>query len=759
MKKIILSILFVLIYASLSQAATVYPRTDAAYKASSGGYVLVSSRAQVWVYLSGTSTLATLYLNSAGTTTTPNPVVADASGNYQYYTTAGFYDEVIVGPVGTSPVSRSGVGIGLISNNIVMGVEHNSDGTHSSIPAGIQRLGTAFFASHYPSLNAVHTAASATSYSVIILDGWYVNLTSNLTTTVPIIWNGGVISCGTNTITIGGSFTAGMSRAFDATCTAGDVSFGKSSVREVYPQWFGAFGNGTVDDSDAIQNAVSSVSTFGGTVYFPVPGRYMVTKQINVSSTNSINLKSDMAGSSNNIDETGSYISIGGTWAGSVFKYYTPTATRSDAGGGNISGLVFFDTTGNYSGSGYSITAALELTDFNFSNVFNCSFIGLKGSAIKTVFTVMSNFDRLIVRSCGDVGKPAFYIVPDNVTFTTQSTSIGNSKFEANRDAAYISVGQFSQNLKIIGNGFEAVAADANTNQVFVSFDGSASSVSDNHYNDNTAVQVVLGINTQEVQITNSTFRGQGTTAAITMSGFNNIVNACSFTSTKTADEITMTGQFSTVSNCSFYNGGGVTMGGNFNKFTSNTMYILKTTNPYWIIVAGDGMVVSNNILRGDGATGSSGGIRITGTFPVISSNSLYLLTGDGIRNETSNAIVLGNGVLSSATGTDFNNTIDSPGIDLVNNYFLSAPGMTLTAPTTTILRVGYRSHNLYPAKGDPTEWTFSSSGVWEPTAQAGVLLSITSNPSFTGQFAVVGVDAYVSVGTSTTGDWKKITP
>lgn len=49
----------------------------------------------------------------------------------------------------------------------------------------------------------------------------------------------------------------------------------------VTPQMFGAKADGVTDDSDAIQSAINSLPSRGGTVYFPA-GTYIITKQIDI---------------------------------------------------------------------------------------------------------------------------------------------------------------------------------------------------------------------------------------------------------------------------------------------------------------------------------------------------------------------------------------------------------------------------------------------------------------------------------------------
>ena len=45
---------------------------------------------------------------------------------------------------------------------------------------------------------------------------------------------------------------------------------------------FGAVGDGTTDDTTAIQNAINSLSSTGGSVYFPT-GQYLISTTLTVS--------------------------------------------------------------------------------------------------------------------------------------------------------------------------------------------------------------------------------------------------------------------------------------------------------------------------------------------------------------------------------------------------------------------------------------------------------------------------------------------
>lgn len=60
------------------------------------GNIVPSAGATITVYIAGTNTVATLYLDAAGTQSSPNPVTADSSGRFDFYVDSGLYDMYIV---------------------------------------------------------------------------------------------------------------------------------------------------------------------------------------------------------------------------------------------------------------------------------------------------------------------------------------------------------------------------------------------------------------------------------------------------------------------------------------------------------------------------------------------------------------------------------------------------------------------------------------------------------------------------------------
>jgi len=72
------------------------------------------------------------------------------------------------------------------------------------------------------------------------------------------------------TVTINGGVDAGLFQIFKYTETGtGKVTFGQGAVKELYPQWWGAKGDGKTDDTKAIQATIDAACALHGTVFIP----------------------------------------------------------------------------------------------------------------------------------------------------------------------------------------------------------------------------------------------------------------------------------------------------------------------------------------------------------------------------------------------------------------------------------------------------------------------------------------------------------
>ncbi len=89
---------------------------------------------------------------------------------------------------------------------------------------------------------------------------------------------GSIVKSANYTLRIEGPVTAPLMQIFSG-FSPKEVTFGLGSVKEVYPQWWGAKGDGIKDDTQAIQAAVDSNVAL---VHLP-KGTYLVNKPINLT--------------------------------------------------------------------------------------------------------------------------------------------------------------------------------------------------------------------------------------------------------------------------------------------------------------------------------------------------------------------------------------------------------------------------------------------------------------------------------------------
>jgi hypothetical protein len=80
-------------------------------------------------------------------------------------------------------------------------------------------------------------------------------------------------------LTVRGGIDARLTQVFDG---AGTVVIVSDGIIAIYPQWFGAAGNGNQDDTLAIQKSIDALAGGRGWVLFP-RGTYLVTKTLNIT--------------------------------------------------------------------------------------------------------------------------------------------------------------------------------------------------------------------------------------------------------------------------------------------------------------------------------------------------------------------------------------------------------------------------------------------------------------------------------------------
>lgn len=427
-------------------------------------------------------------------------------------------------------------------------------------------------------------------------------------------------------------------------------------------QQFGALANGVHDDTFAIQSAVTAAQLTGGTVYFPVPGRYVITSQIVVSSLYPVNLISDMYGYSDNVS-TGNFIMPGANLGStSMIRYQAPGGSHGAHGAGMIRGLAFYDPfnapghTGNF-----SMLAALDLYDFNLGSVQDCMFHVLNGGAIRTVFMVMGSINNIEVRYSGTTTQPAFSAEGISAGVTIQSTSITNSRFEVNY-GTYISLNANSIEVKLANIGMEADTTVSVSNNTMILNAGVQNFFSSIHLNRNNTTQ--WNDTGNQTQVSNLTIADNSTktttTPSMLVSGseseYHNVHVRGATASTVAQVQITSTyGRFFGIDLAS---SGGVSVAtGSFNQLygvtassinTGSGTAVIDISAPYTNLV---GCMVNTPPVN-------EHGVRVTGT-PIdvtVSNCTVYGSTGTGssFRDENASNATIWSSNHSKSSTTNF---------------------------------------------------------------------------------------------------------
>lgn len=168
-------------------------------------------------------------------------------------------------------------------------------------------------ANKYQSLNAAVSANSGSDgtlviSSVLVVTG-NISIPSNLSVA---ILHGGRINHANHSIAINGYFSAGLYRCFQGT---GLITFGISATPDVYPQWWGAKGDGVTDDAVAFIKADNAVGD-SGQVRVP-SGTYYLSSASGSRSTWVLDSHSTITGpGSINTNHRVFKIGNGGLWGG-----------------------------------------------------------------------------------------------------------------------------------------------------------------------------------------------------------------------------------------------------------------------------------------------------------------------------------------------------------------------------------------------------------------------------------------------------------
>lgn len=167
----------------------------------------------------------------------------------QGLSTANVAPATVVAPSNISPAVASVISQTIfITNNAA-----NTAVTNLLVPNQV-------YIHQFISLNAAVTAIGTTPTNLIIDAATTVtsNLTVPSTLGITVLPELGTITKTVGTLTINGSFSGGLSTIFIG-FNAGDVTFGPASVDKVFPQWWGAKGNGKLSSGASMASNSTTV--------------------------------------------------------------------------------------------------------------------------------------------------------------------------------------------------------------------------------------------------------------------------------------------------------------------------------------------------------------------------------------------------------------------------------------------------------------------------------------------------------------------
>jgi hypothetical protein len=408
-------------------------------------------------------------------------------------------------------------------------------------------------------------------------------------------------------------------------------------------QAYGATGNGSTDDAFAIQAAISAASVLGGVVYFPCSSGevYAIGSTLVVAARYPVTLMSNMVGGGALFNSgRSSYIRPlpGFAPATDMIRFHTPTSDRHDAGGGALIGLSLYDPTSR----GVAIRSGARCEDFCLSVVRDCEFHYLRGAALVTDFCVMSSFDRVVIRYCGDAGVSALQVgVTSGGGYVSQSATFRDFRMEVNQGAPYVSLppGDNQESNKFIGFGFEADTAVPASSQPFLSCAANRNDFVAIHMARNDATSIIVTGNRNKF-VGMEVYADSGANPQLVTAApgtYNAFVN-CAFTgniSNLTGDSVLSAG-FVSFTDCDFYAGGRVRVTGPRAHFANCRIRGGVSAAGYALDLQGGESTVSG----GEVSANAGGGLRLQGDNSSISGTLVIANAGIGVRVEGTNHLV-----------------------------------------------------------------------------------------------------------------------
>lgn len=190
---------------------------------------------------------------------------------------------------GTSPRGIYKPSIGEAPGTVGSGAWKNFDDSLSNIHNKLWEYNWRIVGADYTTLNAAVTAIGATPCTLVVVDEQTLTAETTIPSTLHLVFfKGGKITLGNYNLAINGPMDPyPLSQIFDDS-GSGSVGFGAGYVKEVYPEWWGAVGDGSTNCAAAISSAISSISSIGGRIVFSSGIYYLGTTQVTIDGCKAI---------------------------------------------------------------------------------------------------------------------------------------------------------------------------------------------------------------------------------------------------------------------------------------------------------------------------------------------------------------------------------------------------------------------------------------------------------------------------------------
>jgi hypothetical protein len=127
----------------------------------------------------------------------------------------------------------------------------------------------------YPTLASACTAANAVGATLVVSLRWTNLLTQSLSCPIQFLSGGVMTPAANQTITLSGAVTGDLTQHFNTAASGSLISF-TGPTPAAYPQWWGAAGNDSTDDTVAVQSCITASSITRLTCNVP-PAVYKIT--------------------------------------------------------------------------------------------------------------------------------------------------------------------------------------------------------------------------------------------------------------------------------------------------------------------------------------------------------------------------------------------------------------------------------------------------------------------------------------------------